>query len=188
MNIKKNFLIGILVCVLAFASVGISSCGEQSSDNNSESDSSAVIVTDESVISDETKYESDGCSDGEITASTDSSYSVFDTEAQSGNVELKTDKVSEKTESESETKDLSSDSSVSNNDVSQTEIANQTSKLTWEEFYALSPEEKDKYLESFPNYGDFVLWMKDAQAQFRKDYPEIEIGADGSVDLSKILK
>lgn len=60
-------------------------------------------------------------------------------------------------------------------------------KMTYETFYALSPEQKDEYLNSFESYGDFFLWLIAAQEEFRQEHPEIEIGPDGTIDLSKPL-
>lgn len=59
--------------------------------------------------------------------------------------------------------------------------------LKYEEFYALSPEQKDAYLNSFADYGAFYEWLIVAQQQFTKDHPDIEIGPGGSIDLSKLV-
>ena len=58
--------------------------------------------------------------------------------------------------------------------------------LKWEEFYALSSEEKDAYKNSFDSKDAFFDWMIDAQNKFTKEHPDIEIGADGTIDLSKL--
>lgn len=58
--------------------------------------------------------------------------------------------------------------------------------LKWEEYYALSPEQRDAYFESFGDYKEFQKWMTKAREQFKTDHPDIEIGADGSIDLSKL--
>ena len=58
--------------------------------------------------------------------------------------------------------------------------------LKWEEFYALSAEQKDAYLNSFGDYQKFFDWMVAAQEQFKTEHPTIEIGPDGSIDLSKL--
>lgn len=59
--------------------------------------------------------------------------------------------------------------------------------LKYEEFYALSPEQKDAYLNSFADYGAFYEWLIVAQQQFTKEHPDIEIGPGGSIDLSKLV-
>ena len=58
--------------------------------------------------------------------------------------------------------------------------------LKYEEFYALSPEEKDAYLNSFGDYNAFFNWYVAAQEQFTKEHPDIEIGPGGTIDLSKL--
>lgn len=58
--------------------------------------------------------------------------------------------------------------------------------LKWEEYYALTPEQQDAYFDSFSDYKEFQKWMKKAQEQFKEEHPTIEIGADGSIDLSKL--
>lgn len=63
---------------------------------------------------------------------------------------------------------------------------NASQDLKWEEFYALSPEQKDAYLDSFDDYEKFFRWMTKAQERFKTEHPEAEIGPDGSIDLSKL--
>lgn len=58
--------------------------------------------------------------------------------------------------------------------------------LKWEEYYVLSPEQRDAYFDSFSDYKEFQKWMTKAQEQFRTEHPDIEIGADGTIDLSKL--
>lgn len=58
--------------------------------------------------------------------------------------------------------------------------------LKWEEYYALTPEQQDAYFDSFSDYKEFQKWMKKAREQFKTEHPDIEIGADGSIDLSKL--
>jgi len=58
--------------------------------------------------------------------------------------------------------------------------------LKWEEFYALSSLEKDAYKDSFQSMDDFYEWLVEAQANFVEEYPEIEIGPGGEIDLSKL--
>lgn len=54
------------------------------------------------------------------------------------------------------------------------------------EFHALSPEQKDEFLHSFEDYEAFYNWYVAAQAAFVKEHPDIEIGPDGSIDLSEL--
>lgn len=67
-----------------------------------------------------------------------------------------------------------------------TDTPDASQDLKWEEFYALSPEQKDAYLDSFDDYEKFFSWMTKAQERFKTEHPEAEIGPDGSIDLSKL--
>ena len=67
-----------------------------------------------------------------------------------------------------------------------TDTPDASKDLKWEEYYALSPEQRDAYIDSFGDDEKFYNWMKKAQAEFKTDHPDIEIGADGSIDLSKL--
>ena len=58
--------------------------------------------------------------------------------------------------------------------------------LTWEEFNALSPEARDAYKNSFPDFDAFYNWMIAAQEEFKNANPNIEIGPGESVDLSQL--
>ena len=61
-------------------------------------------------------------------------------------------------------------------------------KCSYEVFYALSPEEKDAFLESFESYQAFYEWLIAAQAEFKQLHPDIEIGPGSSIDLSELQK
>lgn len=60
--------------------------------------------------------------------------------------------------------------------------------LKYEEFYALSPEQMDAYKDSFGSMDEFYNWLVAAQEQFTKEHPDMEMGPDGSIDLSKLQK
>lgn len=60
--------------------------------------------------------------------------------------------------------------------------------LSYEDFYALAPDKKDEFLHSFENYDLFYEWLVDAQAKFTKEHPDIEIGPNGSIDLSQLQR
>lgn len=67
-----------------------------------------------------------------------------------------------------------------------TDTPDASQDLKWEEYYALTPEQQDAYFDSFSDYKEFQKWMKKAQEQFKEEHPTIEIGPDGSIDLSKL--
>lgn len=56
----------------------------------------------------------------------------------------------------------------------------------YEVFYALSPEQKDAFLNSFESYEAFYEWLIAAQAEYAAVHPEIEIGPGGTIDLSQL--
>ena len=58
--------------------------------------------------------------------------------------------------------------------------------LKWEEYCALSPQQRDAYFDSFGDYKEFYNWLVKAQERFKTEHPTIEIGADGTIDLSKL--
>lgn len=88
--------------------------------------------------------------------------------------------------------DTSTDTKPADNKPSDTKPAppsdtpNASQDLKWEEFYALTPEQRDAYFDSFSDYKAFYDWMVKAQERFKTEHPTIEIGADGSIDLSKL--
>lgn len=88
--------------------------------------------------------------------------------------------------------DTSTDTNPADNKPSDTKPAppsdtpNASQDLKWEEFYALTPEQRDAYFDSFSDYKAFYDWMVKAQERFKTEHPTIEIGADGSIDLSKL--
>lgn len=93
----------------------------------------------------------------------------------------------EDTSDQSQTDDTRQDEpSHSGGNSGNTSAPDASQDLKWEEFYALSAEQKDAYLESFGDYQKFYDWMVKAQEQFKTEHPTIEIGADGSIDLSKL--
>lgn len=52
-----------------------------------------------------------------------------------------------------------------------------------EEFEALSPAEKDAFMESFDSIEDFTAWLVQAQAEYAANHPTEEIGADGVIQI-----
>lgn len=58
-------------------------------------------------------------------------------------------------------------------------------QTAYELFYAMSPEQKDAFLNSFESYEAFYEWLVAAQAEFKEKHPDIEIGPGGVIDLSE---
>lgn len=75
----------------------------------------------------------------------------------------------------------------SNNNNPGNSSSTQDHLLKWEEFSALTPEEKDKYFLSFSNPADFLKWQNEAQERYLRENPDVEIGPDGIIDLSKLI-
>lgn len=93
----------------------------------------------------------------------------------------------EDTSDKSQTEDAKQgEPSHSSGNSGNTSAPDASQNLKWEEFYALSATQKDAYVESFDDYEKFFDWMVKAQEQFKTEHPTIEIGPDGSIDLSKL--
>ena len=75
------------------------------------------------------------------------------------------------------------DSNEENNSNEETE----PKELTYEEYSALTPEEKYEYLNSFATVQDFLDWYNAAKAKYDEEQnkDDIEIGEGGSVDIGK---
>lgn len=54
--------------------------------------------------------------------------------------------------------------------------------MTYEQYNALSGDVQMEFMNSFPSIPDFVNWYNAAKAEHEKN--QIEIGADGKVDLT----
>ena len=59
-------------------------------------------------------------------------------------------------------------------------------KCSYELFCALSPEQKDEFLNSFESYDAFYEWLIAAQEEYKTQHPDVEIGPGGVIDLSEI--
>ena len=56
--------------------------------------------------------------------------------------------------------------------------------LTYEEYCALTPSEKDDYYDSFSDPKDFVAWYNDAIAAYKEANPSIEITPGTTIDMN----
>lgn len=57
-------------------------------------------------------------------------------------------------------------------------------EITYELYNAMSAAEQQAVIDSFGSMEDFVVWFNYIKAQYELENPDIEIGADGVVDLS----
>ena len=64
-------------------------------------------------------------------------------------------------------------------------VPEEPGKTGYEEFYALTPEQKDAFLNSFESYEAFFEWLTAAQSEFAQAHPDFEIGPGGMIDLSQ---
>ena len=64
-------------------------------------------------------------------------------------------------------------------------VPEEPGKIGYEEFYALTPEQKDAFLNSFESYEAFYEWLTAAQSEFAQAHPDFEIGPGGMIDLSQ---
>ncbi len=55
--------------------------------------------------------------------------------------------------------------------------------LTYEEYQALSPEERRAYYETFEDYNDFFAWYNNAIEKYKEENPGIELDGDIEIDI-----
>ena len=55
--------------------------------------------------------------------------------------------------------------------------------ITYEEYEALSPDEKLAYFESFTDYNDFYAWFNKAKEEYDASHKPPEIGDNGEIDI-----
>ena len=58
---------------------------------------------------------------------------------------------------------------------------------TWEEYQAMSGEQRQEHFEKFESPEDYLTWMNDAKAAYDKAHPTIEVGKDGTVDIGDLI-
>lgn len=56
---------------------------------------------------------------------------------------------------------------------------------TWEEYLAMTDEEKQTFLQSFSDPMDFFKWQEEAQAAYNKEHPSID-GGNGTIDIGDL--
>lgn len=176
------FLLILLVC--------ITSCGKKENKKETENDSSEMSVTDESLDINDTTTSS-------VNKDADNFEETTVIQVGDGqlNIGISIDNQDEFVNGDETTGNATSSDSntvtdkkpVVPNVPAETSSAVQPNReLKWEEFYALSSADKDRYLDSFASNEEFYNWMIKAQSDFKVEHPDIEIGPDGSIDLSKL--
>lgn len=60
------------------------------------------------------------------------------------------------------------------------------STLTYESYNAMTGEMQQKVIAAFADPAEFVKWYHAAEAQYKAEHPDIEIGTDGSVDAGEL--
>lgn len=58
-------------------------------------------------------------------------------------------------------------------------------KTSYEQFLALSSEQKDEFMHSFESMDAFFEWLTAAQEEYKNAHPEIEIGPGDIIDLGE---
>ena len=57
---------------------------------------------------------------------------------------------------------------------------------TWEEYQAMSGAEREAHFKQFSSPEAYIQWLNKAKADYDKEHPTIEVGADGTIDLGKL--
>lgn len=57
--------------------------------------------------------------------------------------------------------------------------------MTYEEYISMSPENQQKYMQSYENMEDFFAWYNNAKAKYDEENAGIEI--DGSIDIGDYI-
>lgn len=58
---------------------------------------------------------------------------------------------------------------------------------TWEEYQAMTGEERQAHFERFESPEAYLTWMNEAKAAYDKAHPTIEVGKDGTIDIGEII-
>ena len=74
-----------------------------------------------------------------------------------------------------------------NNNNNNTSGEKKAEDYTWEEYLAMTGEERQKHFEMFASLDAYLDWMEKAEAAYNKEHPTIDVG-DGSIDIGDIIK
>lgn len=58
---------------------------------------------------------------------------------------------------------------------------------TWEEYQAMTGEERQEHFNRFASADDYMNWLNKAKADYEKRHPTIEVGKDGTVDIGDLI-
>lgn len=61
------------------------------------------------------------------------------------------------------------------------------SKVTYEDYIAMSGAEQQEFFMTFANPADFFTWFNDGKAAYDAAHPSIEIGGNGSINLGDLI-
>ena len=59
--------------------------------------------------------------------------------------------------------------------------------VTWEEYEAMTGEQRQAHFEKFASPEAYLKWMTDAKAAYEKLHPTIDVGKDGTIDIGEII-
>lgn len=59
--------------------------------------------------------------------------------------------------------------------------------VTWEEYEAMTGEQRQAHFEKFASPEAYLKWMTDAKAAYDKAHPTIDVGKDGTIDIGEII-
>ena len=59
--------------------------------------------------------------------------------------------------------------------------------VTWEEYEAMTGEQRQAHFEKFASPEAYLKWMTDAKAAYEKSHPTIDVGKDGTIDIGEII-
>lgn len=76
--------------------------------------------------------------------------------------------------------------SGSSSDSGTTDGNKKPEDYTWEEYQAMSGAEREAHFKQFSSPEAYIQWLNKAKADYDKEHPTIEVGADGTIDLGKL--
>lgn len=58
---------------------------------------------------------------------------------------------------------------------------------TWEEYEAMTGEERQEHFSKFASLEQYLNWFNKAKADYDKTHPTIEVGKDGTIDIGDLI-